>query len=458
MRSLPVVLAVTASAIIAACSGGGAEQGASSSRAGCAAGAVLEFMAPSNYQVGTGSWYALDSDFNRDGRRDLAVINAGAVTGAGGLSVLMNATAPGAEAAQFLDPVKFTTGASPQALGLADIDGDGLDDLLVGNWLGSGLSGVLPGFLLPSDGALSVLLNRTPAGADRPQFAPKVDFRAGPGTGGVAAADFNRDGRIDIATTNFNTPGRGGLSVLLNRTPHGGATPEFSDTQFYDVGAAPIGLQAKDINGDGKPDLVVGNSLGFTVSVLVNRTADGATEPDFATPLDFAVGSFGNGPETLDLEDINGDGRLDIVSPHFFTLGPGVISILVNTTPPGGATPSFAAQVVVHAGIAPEQVILEDMDGDGRRDIVVANFGEVSTGRAVVPGLPGVSVLLNRTTPGSAEIDFAPRQDHAAGSGPAGIVASDLNNDGRLDLAVANMLALGGGLSVLMNQGCAQAP
>lgn len=415
---------------------------------------ALQFSAPLQIATGAGPWYALDGDYNLDGHPDLAVINAGSLDGAGGLFLLLNNTAAPGDATSFAVPAAFATGPSPQGLGGADFNGDGREDLAVGNYFSSGVPGAPgPALLGPTADALSIFINQTPPGADTAQFAPKVDYRAGPGVGFVYPADFNGDGLIDIAVTNFNTPGAGGVSVLLNRTARGAAQPDFAEAVRFDVGTAPIGLQGKDLNADGKPDLVVGNSLGFTVSVLLNTTPDGAAAPGFANAVDFPVGSEGDGPESLDVEDLNGDGRPDIVSPHFFTVGPGLVSVLVNTTPPRATTPSFAEQLTFSAGLLPEQVVLEDVDGDARRDIVVANFGDVGVTGA------GVSVLLNRTPPGSDHIEFAAQQSYAAGSGPASVAVADFNGDRKRDLAVANMLSPGAaGLSVLSNEGCGERP
>ena len=109
--------------------------------------------------------------------------------------------------------------------------------------------------------------------------------------------------------------------------------------------------------------------------------------------------------------------------------GDSTVSVLVNTTAPGAATPSFAVQQVFATGLNPSSVVAADIDGDGRLDLVVANANDFS-----------VAVLVNQTPPGSTTPSFALRRDFAVGQGPLTVAATDLNGDGKLDLLVANSL------------------
>jgi len=135
----------------------------------------------------------------------------------------------------------------PVSLAVADLNGDGRLDIVVGNQL------VSP--------ALSILLGR---GDGTFQAGPVVPIpRLQMGINGVLAADFNRDGRTDlaIATSNY-------VLILLGQ---GDAT--FKTSLLAGVGNSPRSVTTGDFNGDGFPDLATGNYEAGTVSVLINNSA-----------------------------------------------------------------------------------------------------------------------------------------------------------------------------------------
>jgi hypothetical protein len=375
---------------------------------------TLTFAAQQTFAVGSGPEVVAAGDFNGDGRPDLAVANFNDQT----VSVLLNATGPGAGTAAFAAQQTFAAGTNPIGVAVGDFNGDGRPDLAVVN--------------LKSNN-VSVLLNTTPAGSTTPTFAAQQTFAAGNSPFFVAVGDFNGDGRPDLAVTNqFDHT----TSVLLNTTPAGTPLPTFAPQKTFAVGDTPRGVAAADVNGDGRPDLAVANQVDKTVSVLLNTTAAGSGAASFAAQQTFAVGDT---PSGVAAGDVNGDGRPDLAVANLFS----GVSVLLNTTAAGSGAASFAAQQTFAAGKDPRNVAVADLDGDGRPDLAVTNQGDTT-----------VSVFLNATPAGSGSAAFAAQQTFAVGTTPVGVAAADFNGDGRPDLTVSNngtMAIPGTTVSVLLN-------
>jgi len=242
-------------------------------------------------------------------------------------------------------------------------------------------------------GTVGVLLNvctRT--------FATKVNYAAGGAPRSVISADFNGDGKADLAVANFAS---GTVSVLLNKW-----NSTFAVTVHYAVGDAPYSVTSADFDGDGKTDLAVANSESGTVSVLRNN-GNGT----FADKVDYAAG---DAPYSVTSADFDGDGKADLAVADFAS---GTVSVLLNN---GNGT--FADKVDYAVGDAPYSVTSADFDGDGKADLAVAN-SESGT----------VSVLRN-----NGNGTFADKVDYAVGDVPYSVTSADFDGDGKADLAVAN--------------------
>ncbi len=229
-------------------------------------------------------------------------------------------------------------------------------------------------------------------------FQPPVDFATGSQPSGIAVGDFNGDSKLDLAITN---QGSNNVSILL-----GNGDGTFRPQVTFATGVGPQAVVARDFNGDGKLDLAVANSADSTVSILPGK-GDGTFQPrsDSAT---------GTKPVALAAGDFNGDGKLDLAVAN---QGSNNVSVLL-----GRGDGTFQAHVDYGAGTSPSAVAAVDLSRDGKLDLAVANQGSNS-----------VSVLL-----GKGDGTFNPKTDFQTGNAPAGIASGDFNLDGRLDLVVAN--------------------
>ncbi len=148
----------------------------------------------------------------------------------------------------------------------------------------------------------------------------------------------------------------------------------------------------------------------------------------------------------MTLGDFNGDGRLDVavVSSQanvYSRVLP--VAILLNGTPPGSPTVELTAPQLFPAGPAPVALAVGDINGDGRPDLAVANNPYYASTTQLA------SVLLNGTPPGSPSPFFLPQQVFPVANGADAVALADLNDDGKLDMIVANRTD--GNISVLQN-------
>jgi len=390
------------------------------------------------------------ADFNGDGKIDVAV------TSSSGVSIML-----GDGAGNFGTPLVLTAGISPQRIVALDLNGDGKLDLAVTN-LGSNTVSI---FLGHGDGT----------------FASASDIPVGMGPNGIAVGDFNRDGKLDLVVAdsgaafgnnkapNPNTvaillgDGKGGVSsttfISVEKTPQsvlvrdfnndkkldlvvtslgkgdvsellGNGDGSFQSARVFHVGARTDSLTVADFNGDGHDDLLVTNGNLSTVSILFGD-GTGNFGPAITEPSGRTVAALGTG-------DFNHDGKTDYITANFDS---NTVSVILGKG--NGKFVDLGPALPIGTDF-PNQSIVADFNSDGLPDLAMVDTGSNTVGQTV-------EILLGKSNGG-----FGPAKAFKAGTQPEGLVATDFNHDGHMDLLVSDFGSVPsnhGGVSLLLGKG-----
>lgn len=282
---------------------------------------------------------------------------------------------------------------SSGSVAAGDLDLDGAQDLVTSTY----------------GGTVSVLL-----GNGDGTFGVNRDYGAG-GRGALAIGDLNGDGKPDLALVTSNDPEPGSVLVML-----GNGDGTFGpSTNVASLAGSGGWLAITDLNGDGELDLAVtsraGDVLNYRVSVLL-----GYGDGTFGPKTD--VATFGSG--SLAIADLNGDGKPDLVVANY--VASSTVSVLLGI---GDGT--FGVKSDYVTADLPISAAIGDLNADGKLDLAVA-----SPGYDGYSG--GVSVLL-----GNGDGTFRPKS--VVGPLASSVAIVDLNRDGKLDLLTNNRALLGNG-------------
>jgi hypothetical protein len=342
-----------------------------------------------HFAVGRAPGIVLVEDVNNDGKLDLVVANERS----GDVSVLLHdgkggfSPSPGSP---------FPAGPNPNDLASGDFNGDGLVDLAIANHETQHIT------VLLADGRGSL--------APAPHSPVTVVVR--PHVHGVAAGDFNGDGRLDLVTDSW---AEDRLVILFGDGDGGFATPGTSVA----VGRHPYQrVRVADLNGDGRADIVSPNLEGDNVTILL---ADGKGKFHQPTRSPFPCG---DSPFNVAIGDVNADGKPDLAivnSPSSASDRSGQDGLTILIGDGLGAFTNMAGSPFV-TGKFPNIPAVGDLNGDGVADVAVSN-----------PDGDKISIFTM-----SRKSSVASSATVSVPGHPKGLAIRDLDGDGKAEIVATN--------------------
>lgn len=357
-------------------------------------------------------------DIDGDGKPDIIATNP--VTHK--LMIFLNKSTKGQlDTGSFGAPLTYPTGQQPAIVSIYDMDGDGRPDIVLMN---TGYSGTANG-----NNSLTIYQNLSSPGKIKLSVVTMIDstakapaqytFPLKSGDNVARIADFDGDGKPDIAVLNT----AGFISIYKNNYTAGLPLKTIlgtADTVY--AGPHPLTFRTGDINNDGKPDIIITSPQNASISVLQNTsTAGNITFQQSDLPVTYQ-------PRALSIGDVDGDGKPDAV----ISTPVGSPTVLLHNTSANGhfmATDIDINNLYISSNYN-DDVLLQDLNGDGKADLVSLNTK-----------LDSVFLFTNKSTPGETQSAyFNGKVSYPVTTVPDCI--GDLDGDGKPDFVIGSAFGI----------------
>lgn len=349
---------------------------------------AANFSAQVDFQGQSGLYDICLCDFNSDGKVDIASAN----DNDNSIAFFQNGSVVGT----FTFP-KLAVPIAARSLHLTcgDLNGDGRSELIISEG-GEGANL----FILKNNGAYSFTLSTVNLTGKKPKRAE--------------VADLDGDGKPDLIVTDQKS---GTLTILKNQSTL--ATLSFAAPQFVTIPGATTtdGLDVADLNGDGRPEVVLSQFLTTNSNVFILKNTSNPGSISLDVPLQLTIGST---VVSIKLGDLDGDKKTDIAVTQL--LGSRISAFLNQSTT---TTLQFAAPVVLPTDERPWGLDIGDLDGDGKAELITTSITKKS-----------ITILNNLSTPGNLSFTqtllpttFINRH----------IKIGDLDTDGKPDIAFTSI-------------------
>ncbi len=354
---------------------------------------------------GERSWRTSVGDIDGDGKVDLIELtNYG-----GNVSILRNTSSIDSISFVFAASFKTSTQGTENSLEIADLDGDGKLDIVSSN---ESLSGAI------SKSFITILKNTSMPGSV--SFMPLIQIPI-PNRSVARVADMDLDGKPDLMSVGPNAPG----IVFLKNTSAAGSI-SFNDLVSVGIlGYTSMGIA--DLDGDLLPDLILNN---FDYCYAYRNISDNGVLK-FRLVQSLVSGSIWG----ISAGEINGDTRRDIAITHAETSG---VEYRINRSTPGNID-FINYGMSPRTEFSPSQTLINDIDGDGRADLVASRYGDRRVYLSMMQQKP-----LNNSTQFYNGVECYMNRD------VNDFVCADFNGDGRPDIAFTDQQLFSVG--ILKNQ------